>query len=78
MENSQQREKAIQRLERELRLGGGRWTSFRIAKHPDRSLLGLSLSEVARRRQLSEAQSLFGPGFWRVLCSPGSTCPKRT
>ena len=56
MENSQQREKAIQRLERELRLGGG-GDQFRIAKHPDRSLLGLSLSEVARRRQLSEAQT---------------------
>ncbi len=56
MENSQQREKAIQRLERELRLGGG-GDQFRIAKHPDRSLLGLRLSEVARRRRLSEAQT---------------------
>ncbi len=56
MENSQQREKAVRRLEQEIRLSGG-GDQFQIAKHPDPSLLDLSISEVARRRQLSEAQT---------------------
>jgi len=56
MEDSQEREQAVSRLEREIRLSGG-GDQFQIAKHPDRSLLGVSVSEVARRRQLSEAQA---------------------
>ena len=56
MQDSQQREKAVRRLEREIRLAGG-GDQFQIAKHPDRSLLGVSLSEVAGRRQLSEAEA---------------------
>ena len=56
MEDSQQRANVVGRLEREIRLSGG-GDQFQIVKHPDRSLLGVSVSEVARRRQLSEAQA---------------------
>ncbi len=56
MEDSQQRENAVRRLEQEIRLSGG-GDLFRIAKHPEPSLLGVNISEVARRRQLSEAQA---------------------
>ncbi len=56
MEDPQQRAGAVRRLAQEIRLSGG-GDQFQIAKHPEPSLLGVSISEVARRRQLSEAQT---------------------